>query len=41
MKEAVAYICVTVMVILFIGQDPLIDRIGRPPANCQAPHAAH
>ena len=41
MKEAVAYICATVLVILFLGQDPLIDRIGRPPAYCQPTHAAH
>lgn len=35
MKEAVAYICGTVLVVLFLGHDPLIDRIGHRPSACQ------
>ncbi|WP_256662123.1 hypothetical protein [Pseudomonas sp. F(2018)] len=39
MKDAVGYLCLTILVILFVGQDPLIDRIGRQPSYCQ-PSAA-
>lgn len=35
MGDAVFWICATVLVVLFVGQDPLIDRIGRPPGTCQ------
>jgi hypothetical protein len=34
MGDAVFWICITVLIALFAGQDPLIDRIGRPPGEC-------